>query len=84
MAGVTRYLGSNVLSALLGAAFCILWASSALAGEGRFALVIGSANYQHLPALNNPINDARAISTKLNAMGFHVDTVVDIDRKSVV
>ncbi len=42
------------------------------------ALVIGNGAYEHLPALANPENDARAVEDTLNALGF--DTRVSADR----
>lgn len=39
--------------------------------ETRVALVIGNAGYSDAP-LNNPINDAKAISAKLRKLGFDV------------
>lgn len=58
-----------------------LWAVLALAlglvpggaWAGKVALVIGNAAYQARP-LENPVNDARAISRKLRALGFSVVT----------
>jgi uncharacterized caspase-like protein len=41
------------------------------ADERRVALVIGNAAYQQGP-LANPVNDARAMTAKLTAMGFDV------------
>jgi hypothetical protein len=42
------------------------------AGERRIALVIGNGAYQAGPVLANPVNDARAMATKLKAVGFEV------------
>jgi hypothetical protein len=39
--------------------------------EQRVALIIGNAAYQHSP-LRNPVNDARAISERLQRLGFIV------------
>lgn len=41
-------------------------------GQGRVALVIGNSSYQHAPALPNPVNDAAAMATMLEAAGFRV------------
>jgi hypothetical protein len=41
------------------------------AGEKRIALVIGNAAYKDA-ALRNPINDARAMATSLQGLGFEV------------
>ena len=45
----------------------------------RFALVIGNANYNSLPKLQNTINDARAISQALRSSGFRVSTHENLD-----
>ncbi len=44
------------------------------------ALVIGESGYQNLPALDNPITDARAIGLMLDGLGFEVSRVLDGDR----
>jgi hypothetical protein len=38
--------------------------------ERRVALVIGNANYTHVPSLENPVNDARIMADTLRAVGF--------------
>ena len=48
------------------------------------AIVIGNGAYQGSGRLENPINDARAISTKLKSMGFKVTTVENADRTKLV
>ncbi|MBT6272690.1 MAG: caspase family protein [Chromatiales bacterium] len=37
----------------------------------RIALVIGNADYAEAP-LKNPVNDARAMASRLTALGFNV------------
>jgi uncharacterized caspase-like protein len=48
------------------------------------AIVIGNGAYQGSGRLENPINDARAISAKLKRMGFKVTTVENADRNKLV
>ena len=48
------------------------------------ALVIGNAAYPGSGRLDNPVNDATAISQKLRAMGFTVTTVTDANRQRLV
>lgn len=50
-------------------------ASPGLAPEvgRRTALVIGNADYRHLTALKNPVNDSRAICQKLKSLRFDVE-----------
>lgn len=48
------------------------------------ALVIGNSAYPGSGRLNNPVNDANAISQKLRSMGFTVTTVTDANRQKLV
>ncbi len=48
------------------------------------ALVIGNAAYPGSGRLDNPVNDATAISQKLRSMGFTVTTVTDANRQRLV
>jgi parvulin-like peptidyl-prolyl isomerase len=48
------------------------------------ALVIGNAAYPGSGRLDNPVNDANAISQKLRSMGFTVTTVTDANRQRLV
>ncbi|MDR1949338.1 MAG: caspase family protein [Spirochaetaceae bacterium] len=42
-------------------------------GGGRFALVIGNADYKNIEKLTNTVNDARDIAAALKGLGFEVD-----------
>jgi hypothetical protein len=48
------------------------------------ALVIGNGAYPGSGRLDNPVNDANAISQKLSSMGFTVTTVTDANRQKLV
>jgi hypothetical protein len=48
------------------------------------ALVIGNGAYPGSGRLDNPVNDANAISQKLRSMGFTVTTVTDAKREKLV
>ena len=48
------------------------------------ALVIGNGAYPGSGRLDNPVNDANAISQKLSSMGFTVTTVTDANRQRLV
>lgn len=48
------------------------------------ALVIGNGAYPSSGRLDNPVNDANAISQKLRSMGFTVTTVTDANRQRLV
>ena len=62
----TRIFCSLVLSLLPFAG------GEVFAGERRVALVIGNSSYSHAPALDNPVNDATAVSVMLESAGFQV------------
>ncbi|CAF1478399.1 unnamed protein product [Rotaria magnacalcarata] len=46
----------------------------------KLALVIGIGDYDHIPKLNNPKNDAEAMSAKLESIGFTVKRVFHPNR----
>ena len=52
--------------------------------RNAYALVIGNAAYPGSGRLDNPVNDANAISQKLRSMGFTVTTVTDANRQKLV
>jgi hypothetical protein len=60
----------------------LLGAHSASA-ESRLALVIGQSAYKSVPALPNPINDAKAVSQMLIDSGFEVSTVSDLSQSQI-
>lgn len=49
----------------------------------RTALVVGIDAYKEIPALAKAINDARAISTTLERLGFDVVTAIDTGRREL-
>ena len=60
-----------------------LWvalAGAAAAAERRVALVIGNSAYQNVPALENPVRDARAMTDKLQTLGFEVVAGYDLTK----
>ena len=65
-----------------------LWLSAAGAGSAQtlrgVALVIGNSAYKHLSALPNPANDARAIESLLNDLGFETKLSSDRDGRRLV
>jgi hypothetical protein len=50
----------------------------------RVALVIGNSAYRHVPALNNPVNDASLVATSLKADGFEVTVADNLDRDGLI
>ena len=51
--------------------------------EERVALVIGNATYKHFP-LDNPVNDARLIASRLTQAGFKVALRENLDRAGML
>jgi hypothetical protein len=47
------------------------------AADRKLALVIGNSDYQRVPALPNPSNDATAIAAGLDKIGFDVIKLID-------
>lgn len=76
-----RRLVPAVLQAFLVAAVLTTLSTSALAAA-RLALVVGNSDYPQWP-LNNPVNDARAISAKLRSLGFDVSTHLQLKRDDI-
>ena len=49
----------------------------------RQALVIGNSEYRHAGRLRNPVNDARAIGSTLQQLGFEVTLLTDADQRKM-
>lgn len=46
------------------------------------ALVVGSNDYSIAP-LKNPINDAKAVASKLSELGFQVNLSLDVNLRGI-
>jgi len=57
---------------LIAFIFLIPLICASQANQKRLALVIGNSHYQFSNALRNPVNDARAIASSLQGLGFEV------------
>ena len=55
----------------------------AMAAEPRVALVIGNAEYEHAPLLNNPLNDAADVTAALERLGFAVTLLENADQTAL-
>jgi uncharacterized caspase-like protein len=73
---------SHLLAATAAVVLLAMPGLTAHAG-GRVALVIGMSGYRHAPALKNPANDAKDMSTALRELGFAVTEAVDLDKRSL-
>src|SRR6266702_8125728 len=72
----------HALRNLMIPAALFLGTHSAMA-ESRLALVIGQSAYKSVPALPNPINDAKAVSQMLTDSGFEVSTASDLSQSQI-
>lgn len=81
--GRLRKFGVRTASALLVGATLLAQAAPAAAEKALrgVALVIGNGDYEHLPKLTNPGNDARAVEELLNGLGFETDLADDRSAK---
>lgn len=73
---------SRCLVAMLCALVVIAAPASAFAGA-RLALVIGNSQYQSVPALDNPANDAADLAQALRGVGFEVIEERDATREAM-
>jgi uncharacterized caspase-like protein len=82
-----RYATSRAVFHGVLASLCLVLLTLASPAQERalrgVALVIGQSDYEHLPKLPNPANDAKALDRLLEDLGFEVDTVADGDRKKL-
>ena len=53
-------------------------AFSAMAEDGRVALVVGNSKYESVAPLKNPVQDASDIGAALTRLGFDVTTALDV------
>src|SRR5262249_11278296 len=47
------------------------------------ALVIGESDYENIPKLTNPENDARAVEEMLDSLGFETDVATNRDARKL-
>lgn len=71
-------MGGAVLKHFLTIFFYFVLFLGAALAERRVALVIGNSDYQNVPRLQNPKNDADGMTRKLSSLGFEVTTGVDL------
>lgn len=74
---------SRCLMAVAAIAGLLMSGPADAASQRRTALVIGNSNYKTSP-LENPTNDARAMSKALKALGFDVTELLNGDRNSMI
>ncbi|TGQ38400.1 peptidase c14 caspase catalytic subunit p20 [Mesorhizobium sp. M00.F.Ca.ET.216.01.1.1] len=62
------------------AALALLLTLTAANAERRVALVLGNSQYQHAPALANPVRDAGAMAERLKSLDFEVVSGFDLTK----
>jgi uncharacterized caspase-like protein len=79
--------GSDLMACCTGplrsvglALVALLLTLTAASAERRVALVLGNSQYQHAPVLPNPVRDARAVSERLEQLGFEVVSGLDLTK----
>ena len=79
-----RRMNSKLCCAIVSVViFLLFFVSSAAMSAQRVALVIGNSNYDHVPVLPNPRNDASDIGAALERLGFAVTRLENADRNSL-
>ena len=68
---------------LLPLAAALLACSEACA-EKRIALVVGNNAYESVTRLDRAVNDARAVSSTLETLGFQVQLATDLGRRDFI
>ena len=86
--GEPTMVTAKTLRVSRGLCAVVLWLAAGLFAlpldaSQRVALVIGNSAYEHVPRLNNPGNDARDFSARLEALGFQVTTRLDLDQQGL-
>lgn len=72
---------AEILKTLVWAlALVVLAAWVPARAEPRLALVVGNGAYGSVPALDNPVNDARLMADTLTGTGFVVTLLTDVDQ----
>jgi uncharacterized caspase-like protein len=75
-----RNLALTILILVSSLAAAYAAGEAAPGAERRVALVLGNAAYQNVPALTNPVEDAKAVSKELEALGFEVVSGFDLTK----
>jgi hypothetical protein len=71
----------RVTTFVLAFAAALLLCGAAFGQAGRYALVIGNADYSDMRPLKNPVNDASDMAAALKRLGFQVSLLTDANRK---
>src|SRR5258706_11354260 len=63
--------------------FLLLAASFEVAEARNVALVVGNDAYTNVPGLQKAVNDARAVGSELERLGFVVRRVENVDQRAM-
>jgi hypothetical protein len=75
--------GINDCLAKFAIAFFCLISFNAYSASDRIALIIGNSKYHNLGALNNTINDAKAVEKNLKEIGYKTKLVFDTNENQI-
>ncbi|MEV8883369.1 caspase family protein [Mesorhizobium ciceri] len=70
----------GLVGAIALVALALLLTLSAASAERRVALVLGNSQYEHAPALTNPVRDAHAMAERLENLDFEVVSGFDLTK----
>ena len=79
--GYAKFLKTFAVAAIAAAG--ALAAAGAASATTRVALVIGNGDYVHQSKLANPANDIARMTDTLNAIGYDVTTLSDLDEDAM-
>ncbi len=65
---------------LLLAIACVAVTMATKAHAAQKAFVVGNSNYAHTPQLRNPVNDAKDLKVRLEALGYEASLGLDLKR----
>ncbi len=71
-------LTHNAIAHLVVTLTLVFYAHVVQASGNKYALVVGNSNYQFVPELKNPVNDAKDLAAALDRIGFDVNLQIDV------
>lgn len=75
---------SDRLLLIVCSILALLSAPSGAGAQKRLALVVGNNNYESVPKLDRAVNDAAAVGSALQSLGFQVSLARDVRRRDFI
>ena len=81
-----RHLVRSIAISTVRMLLFVVWLLPSLSAhaQNRVALVVGNNAYESVPRLEKAINDAKAVSASLQAIGFQVQLATDLSRRDFI